>query len=442
LSFQLSTLNPIPPTDLLFKASGSFALKIFSSLLGFSTSLLLARLLGASGFGAYAYAMAWIGLFSLPATLGLDRLLVRETAVYTVRADWPHLCGLLRFTNQAVLLASFILMPLAAFAGLIVMKKSMFYIVLLALPIIPMTTLTLTRQSALRGLSHIIPGQLPAMLIRPLCLIILIAGWPVWSQKDLTPEIAIALNLGAAVIAFGVSVFLLNKMLPAPVHKSSPEIMARQWLKSAMPLLLVIGMFSINAQVGTVMLGSIFSEDAAGIYSVASGSAGFIFFSLMAMNTALAPVIAKLHATRDLVKFQQTVTKGVRLALLVSLPVAFVLTIFGDSFLLLFGPEFVQGRLALSILVLGQLINVAVGPVGMLLNMTGHERDTAKGVGVSTLINVALNALLIPIWGINGAAVATAISIITWNALLAYRVVKQLGLHPSIVGQIRPLGKI
>ena len=76
-----------------------------------------------------------------------------------------------------------------------------------------------------------------------------------------------------------------------------------------------------------------------------------------------------------------------------------------------------------------------MGPVGLLLNMTGHERETAKGVAISAVLNMVLNFLLIPRWGITGAAVATTVSMIAWNLLLAWQVNTKLTIQPTIFGK-------
>ena len=69
----------------------------------------------------------------------------------------------------------------------------------------------------------------------------------------------------------------------------------------------------------------------------------------------------------------------------------------------------------------------------MLLNMTGHERDTALVVGMSAVANIALNLLLIPRLGLEGAAIATALGTLAWNVLLSYFVYKRLGFY-SVLG--------
>jgi len=84
----------------------------------------------------------------------------------------------------------------------------------------------------------------------------------------------------------------------------------------------------------------------------------------------------------------------------------------------------------------GQLINAATGSVGLLLIMTGYERDAAICVGISAVLNVVLNATLIPKWGLTGAAIATTSSMMVWNILLAIWVYRRLRIHSTALGEI------
>ena len=97
-------------------ASGTFVLRVAASGLAFLTSVVLARLLGAEGYGVYAYAMALVTLLGVPATLGLPPLMVREVAACRARLAWGEMRGLLRRANQTVLLGS---LGFALLAGLI-----------------------------------------------------------------------------------------------------------------------------------------------------------------------------------------------------------------------------------------------------------------------------------------------------------------------------------
>jgi len=107
---------------------------------------------------------------------------------------------------------------------------------------------------------------------------------------------------------------------------------------------------------------------------------------------------------------------------------------------LVFGHEFVGAALPLAIISVGQLMNAGFGSVGLVLGMTGYEREITKGVAVATLTNVVLNMLLIPKYGINGAAFATAVTLFAWNVLLWIAVARYVGVDTLAIPVAKKLG--
>lgn len=425
-------------------ASGSFGLKIASAGLSFVVGLLLARLLGTTGYGTYAYAMNWIGLLAVPGALGLDRLLVREVAAYETNAEWCLMRGLLRWSNQAVLIVSSGLALLAAFTGCILVSRKdslMLNSLLIALILLPMVTLIRLRQSVLRGLNRVIAGQLPEMLFQPIFFICFVGAAYLLLGKDLTVPRVLGINVAATGITFFIGTRVLHKTLPPTIKETFPSYKIQEWIQSALPLMLIAGMKIINARTDLLMLGAMKGPKEAGIYAVANRGAELISFILIAINTALAPTVVNLFAAGETKKLQKIITKSTRIILVFSLPIGLALIIFGHWFLLLFGEAFTQGRVTLAILSFGQIVNASMGSVGLLLVMTGHEKSVAIGVGISAALNVILNALLIPKWGVAGAAIATASSMITWNILLGIWVYKTLGIHSTVLGEFVPWRK-
>ncbi len=84
--------------------------------------------------------------------------------------------------------------------------------------------------------------------------------------------------------------------------------------------------------------------------------------------------------------------------------------------------------------VLGFLSIVIAGSTAVVANMTGHERLTLYSVGVSVTVNIVLNLVLIPVLGMNGSAIATAVSLVLFNGLQWYWVRSRVGLRPSAFG--------
>jgi len=72
-----------------------------------------------------------------------------------------------------------------------------------------------------------------------------------------------------------------------------------------------------------------------------------------------------------------------------------------------------------------------------LLTMSGHEKYTAIGVGTGAIFNIILNTFFIPIWKIEGAAIATTSSIIIWNCISLIFVKNKLGIDSTAIGILK-----
>jgi len=417
---------------------GSFALKVVNTVLAFGTSLLLARLLGAKEYGVYAYAISWAQLLAVPAVTGLNTLLMREVAKYKALEDWGSLRGILRWSDRVVLLTS---IGIAAVFSLIVwflqgkFSPEVRSALWIAMGLVPLLSFLLLRQGGLQGLGHVVEAQVPQFFLLPATFLVLTVG--VYFSFGLSGAVAAGIRLIAGLVAVLAALFLLRKYLPEPVTGVPPLYRRREWLRSALPLLFVGAAGIINQRISTVMAGAMLGPEAAGIFNVALKASSLVSFALMAVNMPLAPAVAELYAKGKKERLQRLVTKSARVALLGSLPVALVMILFGREVLSIFGKDFIGGSSVLAILSAGQLINVAMGSVALLLNMTVYEEDTAKGIGIAALANVVLNAALVPLLGINGAAVAGAVSMATWNILLAWWVYKKFGICSTALGSLR-----
>jgi len=363
--------------------------------------------------------------------------MVREVAVYRAQGAWSKVHGFLRWGNLAVFGTSLAVAGVGAVvASLVFQQAEVRLSFLLALASLPFMALTSLRQAAMRGFDHIVGGQWPELLLRPLLVILLslLAWWmlPQFGESFSAPW-AVGAAGAATVVAFLVGAALLIRVLKREAEPAPPSFELRRWLLSALPFMVISGMYVLNARTGAIMLGALESPAAVGLYTPAARGADFIALVLLAVNTAFAPTLARLFAKGQRAQLERTVSRSTRLITLASLPIALSFILFGDLFLRLYGPEFTAARTALVILSLGQLVNAATGTVGMLLNMTGHERDTATAVGISAVLNVGLNAILIPRFGLEGAAAATALSTLTWNVLLSVFVYRRLGFY-SLLG--------
>lgn len=420
--------------QLLRGGVGSLAVKLGSTLLNVILAVVLARTLGAEGFGIYSFVFALITILAIPAQMGLPNLVVRETAKAQAHEDWSLIKGLWRWSTLMALAMSVALMVLGGVTAWLFATRLpdgglvVFYWGLILIPLVALGNL---RGAALRGLRHVVQGQLPEFILRPAFLILLVLGAHFGlSTHALSASDAMMLHALASLIAFVIGAWLLLRARPAtllsePGSKSRP----RAWLASALPLGMVDGMQLINQNIGLIILGILASAEDVGFYRIALQGGMLVSLGLMAINMAVGPYIARLHEQGETVALQRLLTWSAQIALLLSVVLGLGLIIAGPALLTaFFGLEYQESYAPLVIIALAQIINSITGCVGQILYMTRHEIDVAEAVTLGAICNTLLALALIPGLGTSGAALALIASVTLWNTILVARVWQRTGL--------------
>lgn len=392
--------------------------------------------MGPDNLGIYATVFAVIQLLRLPTSLGMPALVVRYAASYEAEQRWELLRGLLRRSLQYTLIVSSLL-SVVAITIVVSLRKELgevktatFVIGLLMLPLLDLSIL---RNAALQGLRRVVLAQIPDGLIRPfLFLSALLLVWLFGRDFPVSPSLAMSVQLGCLMLVFILGSIFLVKSLPSPVREATPHYADSQWRKTLVPFMFLGAGQLLLSQTDILVLGVMSGDRAAGLYKVAWQGAELVVFMLGIVNLVIQPMVSRLYVQGDYQRLQNMLTKTARLSLLFAMPTALILWLFGDFLIVsVFGDAYYRAYYPMAILVAGQVFNGFIGSVTTLLNMTGHERDAAIGIGFSAFLNLSLDVLLIPVWGVEGASVATAISLVVWNLLMFKQVKKHLNINPS-----------
>ena len=411
-------------------AVGSLGLKIAGSGLALISSVIFARFLGAVGLGTYAYAIAWVNILSLFATLGIDRLIVREIAVYRAQSRWELIGGFLRWSNFVVLGAS---LSLTIIAGAIAWNipndsNELVTAIVLSMTILPIASLRNLRLGAMKGLNRVVLGQMPDFLFTPIITLALTSV----VYFILPARFGVFWVLGSKIIAIAITFLIgtvwLWRSLPQDVHRVKPQYLGRQWLAAALPFMFLGTVELLNTRIDLIMLGAISGAKEVGVYTVILGISQLTIFIHQAANSVLGPTIATLYSQNKLGQLEQLIRKSVLAVCSISLIIGGACIGLGKYLLLVFGSEYVVGWTAMNILILGQIFNALTGPVGIVLNMTGKQNYTAIATVISAALNTVLNLLLIPQQGIVGAAIATTVSTIAINVIKVALMQKTLNI--------------
>jgi O-antigen/teichoic acid export membrane protein len=422
-------------------ASGALVIRLAGTGLAFGLQVLLARLLGVGPYGDYIYAFSVVTFLSGLLKLGLDATTVRFLSTYRASGKWGLIRGFLRRTLQlqtASALAGTLLMLLVVWLLGGRLDLDLKHTLLLSALVLPALTLQFLAEARLRALSRVALGRIPQEIIQPILVGALVAGALLLTRGEVDAPTAMTATLLAVSSAVALGFVLFRAFVPREVLAAAPEYQTRHWTKTAVQLSLVASGFVVLAQIDVLLSGYYLGTAQAGTYSVASRISRLVPFGLTAVNLAISPMISRLWEEQRHSELQRIVTLAAAGIILTTLPVSLVCAIFAEPLLSLFGDDFAGARGALIVLVLGRTFGAFSGPTSLLLTMTGRQMLVVKVLGVSAAIDIALHVVLLPRFGIMGAAAATTITLVVWNVILTWFVFRRMRLDPTIVSLLLP----
>lgn len=413
----------------MYRGAGRFLLVNAAGVgVTFLLHLFLARALGPTGYGEFAYAAAWLALLVFVAQMGLPTSTLRFVAVYRASEAWGLLRGYSRTAWVAILAAS-IATALVAYSALRLGDDSNSSMALtVGLLSLPFAALLANSSSALRSLKAISRSQLPTALGQPIVFGVglLLLVWLV--PSGLNAVDAMAAYVGSFVVVWLVSTTLLQRLLPTKVRETQPRYALEEWARVTVSLFFVGLLQTLRARSDAILLGTFAGVEDVGLYAAASRLAGLPVFGLTAVAAWVPPFIAEASAAGDRARLEQLARVSARATAAFVAPVSLALVVLGSWLLGLFGPEFPRANAALRLLLIGQLFNAATGPVGYFLTMAGHQDRVAALEAVSSAASFLLNLVLIPAFGIEGAAAGGAISNALRNILMSRLAWQRMGI--------------
>lgn len=427
-------------------SSGSLVARVFSSAVALGATLVLTNLLGASEWGDYAYAVSWLTTLVLFGRFGFNKSATRYLATYISRKEWPRLRGFLHYSQRTTYkistgIAVVVALLLVSFSDWIEHyygDDAFYHCMLIAMLILPFLAHLEIVEGILDGYRRVMLSQIPMRIMRPaliaLSALALFYLTPLGRDETgmyLAAETTMFINLCAVLAALGVAFLLLKRTMPPAAENIAPVYDKGEWYDTSRDMMLTSSFNLLLVQADVIMLGLLIDTEAAGVYTIASRVALLLILALTAVNAMLQPVAAALFAQKRHAELQRIVSLGANAVFAISLIGCMVLYFGTEPIIRLFGgDEYLAAAPLLRILIFGQLFNAFAGPAVLLLNMTGHQRDSAKIMAGGAVLNFALNAILISLIGIEGAAYASATTTVLWNMVAAAFVWYRLKLLP------------
>jgi O-antigen/teichoic acid export membrane protein len=424
-------------------ALSAFAIRIMSAAIAYLSQVVLARWMGSFEYGAFVFVWVWVLILGGVSSLGLNIAMMRFVPDYRAKGDFDALRGLLMGGRLFVLTTSTCIAGLGL-AGLHLFSSHLanHYVMpaYLALFCIPVFALTDIQDGIGRARQWIGVGLFPPYILRPmLILVAMIAAHML--ELPMTATTAAGAAIVASWITALVQYLVLRHHLRAEIPKGPRTYPLGFWLKTALPILMITG-FDLVVQNTDVLFLSIYrSASDVGIYFAGLKTMSLIAFVHYAVASASANQFAALHARGATAELTSMAQETVRWTFWPSLVGAAIILVLGKPLLWLFGPEFTVAYGPMFILAVGLLIKSAVGPSEYLLNMLGQQKVCGAVLVFTGALNILLNYLLVPPFGLTGAATATAITLSVAAVLYAVLARRKLGIDMTIWGAMRAAGK-
>ena len=422
-------------------ARASLAVRVVAVGLEFACLLVLARLLPSETYGVYVLMMSCVAIGAVPATLGFDRLVVREAAAALASRGWSSLKALLQGAMRATIAgsAAVSVVLIAISTWILAPEDSQLALaMLLAAVLVPIVAFVRLRQATLQGLGHVVVGQLPEAIVQPATLVLLTLAAAIVVQGPRTPVFPFGLQVAAAAAALAFGAVLLRRRRPRELLAAAPNGQARKWLGTGLAFMWLVAMSSLHANVDTILVGALAGPTEAGVYRVASQLAMFVGLPLTAVSMAMAPMISALHATGRHDELRRRLAGAARGVIACAAPVALVVVLLGPTVLAAFGTGFARGYEPAMILTGAYLFHSAMATSSYVLFMTGHEKVATFAFAAGVVFNVTGNLLLTPSYGILGAAIATAISVCVVSTTCAVMAWRLVGINATVFSRPNP----
>ena len=411
--------------------------------LTFLGRVMVVRCTTQSEYGIFSLALVLLNVFVVLSILGMQEGTTRQLAYYRGKDDNPRIKGVVLSSLQIGLIASILFSIILFFTSDIISTK-IFHDEGLTTPLkifsiaTPFLVLIIVLTSIFRGFDRVDVKVYFYDILRNILFPLFLIAVILLSLPFIDVIYAFLASIVLTFIA--LAIYAIKKSpLPRKTEKSVNPV-RKELLLFSLPLLGVIMLNMILSWTDTIVLGFFKTSDVVGLYNTALPLAVLTSIIVNSMIFIHIPVISQLYSKNlipEIKKNYQILSKWI---LATTLPIFLILLLFPGPLLnLIFGSQYVGASIALQILAIGHFTIVFLGPNGPTLLAMGKTKLLMYASLISATMNVILNIVLIPLWGIAGAATATTLSIVVghiFNSVVLYRASR---IHPFNKNFLKPM---
>ncbi|WP_029040929.1 lipopolysaccharide biosynthesis protein [Cucumibacter marinus] len=408
-------------SHVISKSTAIFGSRLFGAGLLFGVQMLIANLWGAETLGQYLLLVAAINLTAMVLPLGFQVIASYFAAEYATNGRGDLLRG---FVGTAVLhvvvlssllLAAFMFLPLpqtewvetlspvggAWLAGAV--AQSVVFIC----------------GGMLVGLRRPLVAFAPDVVVRPLAMIAIVGALAVWEGGATLPFVHLALGLTLVLalnaVGHGVITYRAVNRVPRGSGEGLGTAYARWW-RFAAPWVIIAAATDFLFDFDLILISNLMTHEELAVFGVCVRFFVLASFGIGAVYSVFLPDLFASNAGEDKAAFTHRVVQSNLIALAVSVLALIAAAILGPLALSLFGPAFEQGYPALLVLMGGLVIRSAFGPATLVLSLRDRPYAALPVVLGGLITLVVANFVLIPAFGLNGAALAALAALMALSA--------------------------
>ncbi len=426
------------------KVARGAGISFFGSLFGAGiyglSHLIIARFLGAELFGIYSLGFAIFGVAEILSRIGLHEGAVRYVALYLGEGDYRRAKGVVFQSITfsfivGVAIGAILFLSSGFIAERIFHNISINNVIKLFSLGVPFGASLIVALYVTRGFQKIryfvgVRNFFNPLVNLSLIGVFYIAGFKLYG--------AICAWIISAVLSLVVTLFLINRELKV-AKDVKPLFETSKLITFSLPLSISDFLFFLIMWTDALMLGYFKTEVEVGIYRVAVQIAFILTIFLRSFVTIFAPVISDLYNRNKRQQLENLFKITAKWISFLTLPACIIVAFLARDIMALFGDKFVLGSYVLVILIVAQLIRCSIGPARHMLIMSGHHKIILFNDIAVAGINVLLNFLLIPQYGMHGAAIATGISIVLMSFVQLVEVFHFLKMHSFKISFLKGL---
>lgn len=415
----------------------AFSIRIISAALAFISQIILARLMGEFEYGIFVFVWVFIILAGNLSCLGFHTVVIRFVPEYNAHNDPSHIRGL---TITARIFALILATIIGAIGIAVVVffadKIPNYYLVpaILGICALPMIALGDVLDGTSRANSWPIVAMSPTFIIRPALIIIFVLGAFLYGQQP-TAKVALLAAIFASYMTTIGQFIVVTRKLRNRYETGERHWELKKWITVALPIFIIEGFYYLLTNADVIIVGFYLEPEKVAVYFAAAKTMALVHFIYFAVKAGAAPKFSSMVAENKMAELNNFAKQTARWTLIPTLLIGGLVLLLGRFLLSMFGESFIDGHTVMIILFFGILAKSFIGPGEILLTMAGKQKICMIIYAGALAVNLGLNITLIPMFGIQGAAFATAGAMTTEAILLFFVIKSQLGITMFALGQ-------